>query len=474
MPDESEKKDTISPETEAEGGAVEGDEAGQTEEETAQAETGTPEPEPEPAEAEAGSDPEDNLEAALASAPLVASGAAAASDPAEAESADEEIEEVEEASGSLAARVLTWLVLLLAGGGLALWGGPQIAPHLPSGLGPVKAWLTPGQAGVSADLAAVKDEMNSRFADLAEADENEDILADAQTMLAATTDEISGRVDTLDERLQRVESTDVEALVSRLSQVETKLAGLATQLESLSALEPAEGLSDDGLAQIQQFSATIDGLRAEIADLSANDGALAQRLEDVASASQRRVEEAETEAAAASSSAEEAERVAVLSAAVASIEAALTSGAPYAGAMGQIAENGTIDVPEILAANAEEGVPTLAVLRTEFTQSAGAAIRADIKAASVDAGPLNRFGAFLQQQVSSRSLTEQEGSTTDAVLSRVEARLKADDVPAALEEAKGLSEAARGAMDSWLSRATAHVEAGSALASFADTLLATN
>jgi len=53
--------------------------------------------------------------------------------------------EAEERQGSVAARLLSWLVLLVIGGGVALWGGPKIAPLLPEWAEPARAYLMPGE-----------------------------------------------------------------------------------------------------------------------------------------------------------------------------------------------------------------------------------------------------------------------------------------------------------------------------------------
>jgi hypothetical protein len=69
----------------------------------------------------------------------------------EPESHEEHVEE--EPGRSLAARVLTGLVILLAGAALGIWGAPKLAPLLPSGMQPVANWLTPGVVGAETEVA---------------------------------------------------------------------------------------------------------------------------------------------------------------------------------------------------------------------------------------------------------------------------------------------------------------------------------
>ena len=65
-------------------------------------------------------------------------------------------------------------------------------------------------------------------------------------------------------------------------------------------------------------------------------------------------------------------------------------------------------------------------------------------------GVLARSRAFLAAQVASRSLTPQTGTGTDAVLSRMEDRLRHDDLKGVLAEAEQLPSEAAAAMSGWL------------------------
>ena len=73
--------------------------------------------------------------------------------------------------------------------------------------------------------------------------------------------------------------------------------------------------------------------------------------------------------------------------------------------------------------------------------------------ASAGDGVLARSRAFLEAQVSSRSLTPQTGQGTDAVLSRMEDKLRQDDLDGVLAEAESLPSEAAAAMGDWLAAA---------------------
>ena len=87
---------------------------------------------------------------------------------------------------------------------------------------------------------------------------------------------------------------------------------------------------------------------------------------------------------------------------------------------------------------------------------------------------VGRLTSFVEAQVQTRSLTPQEGDSTDAVLSRAEAALKDTDLDTALSELQGLPEAARTAMGAWLTDAEARQAALAAYKTLRPTAVTTN
>lgn len=292
--------------------------------------------------------PSEQLDAALAATPLVSSGAA----PAAAEpTAEPEVEHAEESSGSLAGRVLTWLILLLVGAGAALWGGPQLAPHLPSGLAPLAAWLTPGQSAVQEELATLRSDLeaaiaavDTRVSDLPAPPSAEELTAAAvaeteariatlgdevTTQVGGVSDAISGLQGTVDASManvaaasgalsDRVAAIENAEFGQRQSQIETRLAGIEGTIDQITAFEPVEGLPEGTLEELTQFQSAVAGLRAEIDALATADADLAERFEGVVATTEREIAEArsaflaEVETARAALSAEvEAARAAV-------------------------------------------------------------------------------------------------------------------------------------------------------------------
>ena len=76
------------------------------------------------------------------------------------------------------------------------------------------------------------------------------------------------------------------------------------------------------------------------------------------------------------------------------------------------------------------------------------------------ARPAAASGAFLRTQMQARSLTPQEGSTPDAVLSRAEAALGGGDVAATLAELDALPAEGRAAMQGWIDEARIRADGG--------------
>ena len=130
-------------------------------------------------------------------------------------------------------------------------------------------------------------------------------------------------------------------------------------------------------------------------------------------------------------------------------------------------------MPAGLAAAAPTGIATLAQLRDRFPDAAHDAIRASIIASAGD-GVIARSRAFLEAQMASRSLTPKPGMAPDAVLSRMEERLRHDDLDGALAEADELPSEAAGAMADWLGAARLRVGAVEGLAELDRAPAATN
>ncbi len=115
-----------------------------------------------------------------------------------------------------------------------------------------------------------------------------------------------------------------------------------------------------------------------------------------------------------------------------------------------------------LAARAAVGVPTVAALRARFGAIAGPVVRA--AGAAGERSWLDRLLDPLSGLVTVRPVGDVPGTSADAVVARAEARLKADDLAAAVAEVERLEGAPADLAADWLAAARARLAAERALA----------
>ncbi len=381
---------------------------------------------------------------------------------------------VEESGPSFAGRALTALILLLAGGALGIWAAPKVAPMLPAGMEPVATWLTPvGTAAenriaalesrLDADLGAVK----SQVSDLTSGPELGSRISAAVTESEA---KIDGEIATLRDQMGQIDGADTR---QRLARVEAAVEGQVAQLDTLKSQIESSGVAGSS-AGVDVYKAEVDGLRAEMGALSDKVGALAARIDEVSAEAKRQVETAQETVNQVQTEASTAVSGATLAAELAKVEAALEAGQPFAEPLDQLAADPALQIPEGLRAAAPTGISSMAQLRDSFGDSAHQAIRASITAEAEGQGVVARAEAFLRAQVATRSLTPQEGSGPDAVLSRMENLLSQDDLAGALAEADKLPTEAAAAMSGWLDAARLRANAEAGLATLTAELSATN
>lgn len=334
----------------------------------------------------------------------------------------------------------TWLkvmIILLFGAGIALWGGPRIAPLLPGGLEPVARFLTPGSVRQA-------EEIDTRLSALeqqqpASALPQEAIDAAVTSALAEYDATVRGELTALGDTLAAVDSADIK---TRLAKLETAVEGLEAQMTSLgeqlqtTVSESMERQSAMSAEQAASYQAMIDRLNAQLDQLATRQGSLQQEIDEVAAANTRIKEEAQSVVGAS-----QAEKAA------SDIAAALDTGAAFRPALDVLAGVVEADLPTLKAV-ADSGVTSLSELKAAFPALAHEALRASLRADAE--GYTGKALSFLKSQVATRSLTPQAGNSTDAVLSRIDAALAAGNLAACLSEAEALNDAARGPLAGWL------------------------
>jgi hypothetical protein len=289
-------------------------------------------------------------------------------------------------------------------------------------------------------------------------------VAALEAEIAALRDAIPAPVDPVDLSPLEAAQTDLsERLAALEAEVANTAAGPGGSAEATGG--PATGASTAGLEEASR----LDALRSDLANLSSEVSALSDALAalDVASLRDRvdglaeeldaidlapvttgiddvasRVSTLEERAA------ENADTVAAvaLEAARDQLALAVESGLPYADPLSRLP-----DPPAELTAFAETGVATAQELAAEFPPLAREALRVARADATLEGG----FGAIAGRFLNARSVEPREGADPDAVLSRVEAAIRAGNVEAALEEIDALPPAAREPLAGWASRAEA-------------------
>ena len=257
--------------------------------------------------------------------------------------------------------------------------------------------------------------------------------SDVEAMIA----EQSKTISALQAALDLAQSNDAEAR-----------AGLSARIDELPKQSAAPLPAD--------VQAKLDAQRAEMELLEAN-------LEKMRSLTQGQIATAQAQ----QESAAQAEARAKARGALNALRSALESGAPYASVVSEVAA--AADVPEVLAANAETGVPTAKVIEDQFAQGARAALSASLKASAGESAT-DRLTFFLKDQLGARSLTPREGDDPDAVLSRAEAATKAGDLDTALSTIDALPDAGKAELQEWAGIAATRRDALAAFDSLSDAL----
>lgn len=349
--------------------------------------------------------------------------------------------------------------------------GPGVVPLLlggvvAAGLGYGAAFmgLSSGTAqddGTATALVALQETLEGQTATLA--------------ALATRTAALEGQIEAMPPAPEPVDlaplGARIDALGARIDAAGGQISGLTDRIAYLETLPlGAGGEGGDNsaalAAAVAQMQAALQEQTASLAEQQAANEDMAAELQAAATAAEERIAAAEARAEARVSAA-------TAQAALGQLRIAVATGAPFAGALADVAAGAEVEVPEALAAAAETGVPTLEELQSSFPAAARAALPVAIRETAGE-GTMNRVTAFLQSQVGGRSLEPQEGDSADAVLSRAEAALREGDLAATVAELSGLPEEALEMMADWTASAQTRIAALEAMDAFAAALDAAN
>ncbi|MDT8857561.1 hypothetical protein RNZ50_21450 [Paracoccaceae bacterium Fryx2] len=300
-------------------------------------------------------------------------------------------------------------------------------------------------------------------------------IATQATEITALTSAVAALRADLDAR--PVGATE-DQLAPMMSDIAAANAALTAAAEAATALEermtrleqlPIEG---GGMSPAALFAMQSDlgGLKVQVEELRAATAAMPAEIVASVEAAQNRLTEAEANANAIKAEAVATARAAISLAALSRVQAAIDSGSPYGEALTDLATSG-VEVPGILVGAAGKGLPTLPALIDQFSEPARAALEASLRA-NMGEQVTDRISAFLRSQTGVRSLSPREGDDPDAVLSRMEAALRAGDLAGAVALLDSLPPEGKAAMEPWTALATLRLQATQATADLAAKLTA--
>ncbi len=141
---------------------------------------------------------------------------------------------------------------------------------------------------------------------------------------------------------------------------------------------------------------------------------------------------------------------------------AIETGAPYQTVLDDLRIGGT-DLPPVLGQHAATGVPTVDELLVAFDALARVAVQED--PADGTSGLVRGVRQYVSSLITIRPLRPQEGTTTQAVLSRARFALEGGNLETALVILDELQPAAAAIMADWVASATARMQGLGALQS---------
>jgi uroporphyrinogen-III synthase/predicted nucleic acid-binding Zn-ribbon protein len=295
------------------------------------------------------------------------------------------------------------------------------------------------------------------------------------TRTPANPDEIKGLREQLEALAKRIEALPKDApgadalaaLSQQMRQAGERMAALERRIGEVAQARPAgEGELKAALErQAAEARAALERLAAETRSAGQKLAAEAEQLKKDLAALQARVGAIAEDVRRTGSASNE---TGTLILALGQLRRAVQEGAPYRAALDAakaLAKERKEFEPALamLAARADQGVPTMAQLRQRFDKLSVAVLRA-AASAKPDADLWDRIWARLSTLVTVRRVGEVAGDGVSALLSRAEAALARGDLAEAAKQIEALAGPARAAAQGWLADARARLVSDAALA----------
>ncbi|MEL6746291.1 MAG: hypothetical protein AAFO79_00530 [Pseudomonadota bacterium] len=231
---------------------------------------------------------------------------------------------------------------------------------------------------------------------------------------------------------------------NRFTQLTEQLDGVTTAVTKV---------REDISGQLANYARSED-VTSGLAGLEASMKAVADRIDGVASREATRAE---------------GTRQIVLALELSELKRTISRGRNFSGELARVEQlaPGALDVAA-LQPFADKGVPTATTLNDTFAPAARRALDTELQ--EQNASWMDQLVSGAQSIVKVRRTGEIEGSGTEAVVARMEARLAEGDLIAAAKEAGTLGEPQRAALGDWLNRLEARVAVDRAIAVVEDQL----
>ncbi|MBI1260329.1 MAG: hypothetical protein GC184_01250 [Rhizobiales bacterium] len=242
-------------------------------------------------------------------------------------------------------------------------------------------------------------------------------------------------VEALNARLDKLASQS-EALQASLNETRSASLTLTGRVDELAKAMPPADIAQ----RVDQLSAMITALNTAV-------DALAPRVEEL----HGRVAAIEAKAAEPDPAAR-----AALGLALANLARASQGPGGFDAELEAVATllPGMPEIDELRAAS-KAGVPTMARLKQDFPQLLDNVFQAEAK--SDESSLWTKFLGNAMSIITVRRTGEVSGDSTEAIMARMEERLKVDDLAGAVAEAKGLDATAKDAAATWLGQAKARL-----------------
>lgn len=325
---------------------------------------------------------------------------------------------------------------VLAGGIAGLGGAAIAAAVIWSGVLPIGTREGEGLAALSARIDALETSRD-----------------EASSSLAQRIDRLATRIDGAERDIQmvaeapgsaaenaaRFEALDgeVQTLKSALGDTRDMARDLREALSALEGRMPPEGIG----SRVESIDALVKALDLRLASLLPD----IEKMEARVAALEEEAEDPDAAARAA------------LGLALANLARAAESAGSFETELG-VVRRFLPDEPELAALNesAKSGVPTRAALEARFPSLAQSVFDAERRA--TEDGLWSRFVSNAKSLVTIRRTGEISGETSEAIVARMEERLKAHDLGGSVAEAETLSGPAAEAASGWIADARARLE----------------